>query len=142
MRILLFKITAIFTFLLLFYLMERAEAFEDGYDRPGGEYLGHFSGVANARSCYRLCRKNNRCVAFSWEKSTVHDDSGICWLKGSLSIKVKKKNFVSGIVRQGKRDICSWKQKGSGHLCFCHNRLKNTWYIGDASACPKEKPSK
>ena len=71
--------------LLSFPLTKYVAAFENGYDRPGREFIGKRSAVARAQECFQICSGNPNCVAFTWVKPNIQGPPGMCWLKGSLS---------------------------------------------------------
>jgi hypothetical protein len=136
------RIIVAVTFLLLLSppLTKPVAAFEDGYNRPGGEFIGKRSGVANAQQCYQMCLRNPNCVAFTWVKPNIQGPTGMCWLKGSLSKKVRNNCCVSGVVRSVKQDCCKWYQKGTTYTCYCQDSRTKKWYPTNPSACPKQKP--
>lgn len=107
--------------LLSFPLTKPVAAFEQGYDRPGGEFIGKRSGVASAQECFQICSGNPNCVAFTWVKPNIQGPTGMCWLKGSLSKKVRNNCCVSGVVRAVKQDYCKWHQQGTTYTCYCQN---------------------
>jgi hypothetical protein len=127
--------------LFLFHpAIESAIAFEHGYDRPGGQLVGKYTGVSNAQHCYNLCSRNANCVAFTWVKPNIQGPTGVCWLKGSLSNKVRNNCCVSGVVRTAKQDRCKWFQKGTTYTCYCQNNRTKKWYPTNPGACPQQKP--
>ena len=114
--------------------------FEEGYDRPGGEYVAHHRDVSTPQTCLALCRGNAGCVAFTWVKPNIQGPTGVCWLKGSLSRKVSNGCCVSGIVKTVDEDLCRWQETGGTYSCFCQNSTTKKWYITNPGICPGPKP--
>jgi hypothetical protein len=65
----------------------------------------------------------------------------MCWLKESLSKKVRNNCCVSGVVRAVKEDNCKWYLRGSAYTCYCQDSRTKKWYATNPSACPQQKPS-
>ena len=118
-----------------------ANALEVGYDRPGGEFVGKQTNVSSAQACQSICAGNPNCVAFTWVKPNIQGPTGVCWLKGSLSNKVRNDCCISGVVRNVKQDACKWYQKGTTYTCYCQNSRTKKWYATNPGACPGPKPS-
>jgi len=134
------KIMISLLLLLLSPAIEFADAFENGYDRPGGEFAGKYTGVQSAQACFNLCSRNANCAAFTWVKPNIQGPTGVCWLKGSISNKVRNNCCVSGVVRNVKQDQCKWYQKGTTYSCYCQNSRTKKWYMTNPGACPQQKP--
>ena len=140
MRNLVYTVIISLALMLFFPEIECADAFEIGYDRPGGELVGKYTNVATAQQCYQLCTQNQNCVAFTWVKPNIQGPTGVCWLKGSLSNKVKNNCCVSGVVRAARQDQCKWHQQGTTYSCYCRNSKTGKWYMTNPGACPQQKP--
>ena len=134
------KIMISLLLLLLPPAIEFADAFENGYDRPGGEFAGKHTGVQSAQACFNLCSRNANCAAFTWVKPNIQGPTGVCWLKGSISNKVRNNCCVSGVVRNVKQDQCKWHQQGTTYSCYCQNSRTKKWYMTNPGACPQQKP--
>lgn len=119
---------------------EPVMAFDVGYDYPGGEYLGHHQNVGSAEQCANICRGTSSCVAFTWVRPGVQGNTGVCWLKGSLSNKVRNSCCTSGVVRAVKPDACKWHQQGTTYSCHCRSRQSGKWYQTNPGACTQPKP--
>lgn len=125
---------------LSFFVADRALAFEQDYDRPGGEFVGKHVNVNDAQTCYNICAGNPNCVAFTWVKPNIQGPTGVCWLKGGISKRVRNSCCVSGVVRQVAPDRCQWYQKGTTYTCYCQNSRTQKWYVTNPGACPAYKP--
>jgi len=64
--------------------------FEFGVDRPGNDYQS--SAASDASGCKSLCESDQRCKAFSFQKSQKR-----CWLKSGVMALVFNDNNTSGL---------------------------------------------
>lgn len=125
---------------LILFTQESALAFENNYDYPGGALVGRRDGVSSAQDCFNICQGTPNCVAFTWVRPNIQGPRGVCWLKGSLSKKVRNNCCISGVVRQVTPDECKWYRKGTTLTCYCKNRQTGQWYVTNPGACPAHKP--
>ncbi len=72
---------------------------QEGADRPGNDYAS--AGAENADACWRRCRQDNRCAAYTFVGPTdpppgISPDT--CFLKSPAPAAVKNPCCVSGVV--------------------------------------------
>ena len=72
---------------------------DPGYDRPGGTYKTiTLSKNAGAWNCWKHCKDDNKCKAWSWVKAGVQAPSNpVCSLKNTVPPKKSNKCCVSGV---------------------------------------------
>jgi hypothetical protein len=81
--------------------LTRPEAFkptyDDGIDRPGGDYHDHDLANADPKACQKLCLDDGRCRAWAYRK--LDNGRPHCWLKERVLARVKDQRLISGIAR-------------------------------------------
>jgi hypothetical protein len=75
-----------------------ADVVAQGVDRPGGDYRSFDLGRADPNACWRTCREENRCVAWTYVKPNIQGANARCWLKDVVPTPIMASCCQSGVI--------------------------------------------
>ncbi len=73
------------------------ESFMAGTDLPGSDYSNFEINSQTPVECQEICRRDSKCMAWSYVKPGVQKPKAVCWLKNAVPATRPDPNVTSGI---------------------------------------------
>lgn len=78
-----------------------AQDFEVGFDRPGADFHDLDLARPDPALCQAACRKDSRCLAWTYLAPGGSGEKAHCWLKGEIPDPVENEQCTSGLRGAG-----------------------------------------